>query len=67
MIMFAAPDIVKGAAVIGMESPVPGKSLLTGNKSAHQIEKFRNKKESFLDQYVLDSSQNLRASLRWHL
>ena len=39
---------------------VRGKSRLRGNKSTHQIEKFRNKKGSFLDQYVLDSSNNLR-------
>ena len=38
-------------------------SWSVGNKSAHQIEKFKNKKGPFLDQYVRDSSENLRASL----
>ena len=43
-----------------------------GNKSSqaelvepeghHRVEKFRNKKGSFLDQYVVDSSENLRAA-----
>jgi hypothetical protein len=49
------------------DCPVRGKSLLTGNKSAHQIEKFKNKKGSFLDQYVLDSSENLRKLVEEHL
>ena len=50
-------------SVSDRRGPVRGKSLLRGNKSTHQIEKVRNKKGSFLDQYVLDSSNNLRASL----
>ena len=50
---------------LGTAGPGPGKSRLSGKKSTYQIEKFRNKKGSFLDQYVRDSSENLRASLRY--
>ena len=44
-----------------------GTSRLRGNKSTHQIEKFRNKKGSFLDQYVVDSSENLSKLFEEHL
>ena len=53
--------------VPGSISPVRGKIRLRGNNSTHQIEKFRNKKGSFLDQYVRDSSENLREMFEEHL
>ena len=45
----------------------PGKNSTQGKKSTHQIEKFKNKKGSFLDQYVLDSSENLSKLFEEHL